>query len=990
MTARISLKPSALGIAILLCLLALPAPPAAREAPLPSERLPGHPLASQSRVAPVDLQRWTAARAQVGGGAGATAPVNLFDEWDVVFEREEKTASGYALSGRLAGDPLSAVTLVVNGDAVAGMVNSVEGTWLIRSRGAGGVEIRKSEGEFRCGVGSRGAAGHVPGVPPPLGKVSANQDSGDEIDVLVLFTAAARQREGNYHDMRAWIDLLVASTNEAYRAGGARQRIRLAAAVQVDYVESSELNGKYIDLAYLQGRNDGHMDEIHDLRTAYAADLVILLYNHPLWVTGGAANQFLDPVQGNPNSAFAVGAYQAPPAVFAHELGHMMGIRHDRYVQYTFEDRSSLNVPFPYAHGYVNQRAFDTGADEKSRWHTIMAYPSQLINAGLNRTDGMGFWIMRFSNPAQFRHGDPMGVPGDEASDAVDGPADAVRTLNKTRSIVANYRQRADACRVTLSETRRTVDLAGASFAVNVAGAGCSWRAWSTDDFLTLSNASGSGGDELIVRVAKNAGRARTGYVIVAGETLTINQSGAGSVLSVCDRTSAVAEKLAALTNRSNCKDVTEHDLGRVGVLDLQELGITMLTPGDFEGLRNLRELNLSYNSILELPDGVFDDLISLKRLDISRNELRRLSASTFGALSGLEDLNLYRTLPGRIPEGLLDGLTILRHLNLGGCGLTDLPDDLFANLTKLQSLYLWSNRFSEIPGALRTKGTGLDRVFFLNFSFNPLTTLPANAFAGLPELDQLFLTHTPLSSISKDAFSGLTTLSDVHLNDNRIRDLSGVVFPGEDIRRLELANNRISSLPADLFRGFSSESCNGRTDHPLKLNLTGNPGSSFSLAVELVREDAGNSAASPARLVARVVEGAPWLLTVDLALDGDGALSARQVVIPNGSVQSEAFEVTADQPLTVRVREVTQLPLSYLGIKTVPGRPLRLFAAEATPDFDGDGTVGFSDFLQFAAKFGLGRGDAGYDARFDLDGNGAIGFSDFLIFAGSFGTDAS
>ena len=57
-----------------------------------------------------------------------------------------------------------------------------------------------------------------------------------------------------------------------------------------------------------------------------------------------------------------------------------------------------------------------------------------------------------------------------------------------------------------------------------------------------------------------------------------------------------------------------------------------------------------------------------------------------------------------------------------------------------------------------------------------------------------------------------------------------------------------------------------------------------------------------------------------------------------------------------------------------------------ANPDFDGDGTVGFPDFLQFAAQSGLSQGAEGYDARFDLDGNGAIGFSDFLIFAGAFG----
>ena len=56
-------------------------------------------------------------------------------------------------------------------------------------------------------------------------------------------------------------------------------------------------------------------------------------------------------------------------------------------------------------------------------------------------------------------------------------------------------------------------------------------------------------------------------------------------------------------------------------------------------------------------------------------------------------------------------------------------------------------------------------------------------------------------------------------------------------------------------------------------------------------------------------------------------------------------------------------------------------------PDFDGDGAVGFADFLQFVAQFGLSQGNAGYDARFDLDGDGTIGFGDFLMFAAAFGT---
>ncbi len=56
---------------------------------------------------------------------------------------------------------------------------------------------------------------------------------------------------------------------------------------------------------------------------------------------------------------------------------------------------------------------------------------------------------------------------------------------------------------------------------------------------------------------------------------------------------------------------------------------------------------------------------------------------------------------------------------------------------------------------------------------------------------------------------------------------------------------------------------------------------------------------------------------------------------------------------------------------------------AKATPDFDGDGEVGFSDFFLFAEAFG------GSDPRFDLDGSGSVDFADFFLFAENFGQPA-
>ena len=57
--------------------------------------------------------------------------------------------------------------------------------------------------------------------------------------------------------------------------------------------------------------------------------------------------------------------------------------------------------------------------------------------------------------------------------------------------------------------------------------------------------------------------------------------------------------------------------------------------------------------------------------------------------------------------------------------------------------------------------------------------------------------------------------------------------------------------------------------------------------------------------------------------------------------------------------------------------------------DFDGDGSVGFSDFPQFAQAFGKSSSDKGFDSRLDLDSDGVVGFSDFLTFASNFGTSA-
>jgi Metallo-peptidase family M12 len=453
-------------------------------------RLQG-PNVVRSRYVEVDLERVLAPAAaenprpaRARGAAGKRLTFNLFADAVQEFEEDHAEYSddgqSYSWYGRPTTPGGGQALLVVHDGAVAGSVRTASGEFYrIRSVSSNVQVIRQ--------VAYQGSPPMPDAVPVPESEVpqaakaqqaTAEQSGTTTLDVLVVYTAGARQAAGGTSAIQSEIQLAIAELNQSFNSSGVQMQARLAHSAEVSY--SNEQADLGTSLSRLRTPGDGYLDEVHALRDQYGADVVALLVNGPGSGGGTVGTGYIMQTVGSYFADYAFSVTEVnfatgPAYALLHEIGHNLGCAHDR------ANASSAGA---YAYSYGYQRA------ASPRFRTIMAYNCSGVNCPT---------IDNWSNPNVNYSGYPTGV-----SSSVSNSADNRQTLNNTKATAAAWRD---------------------STSSGGGGGGGGGTVNSAPAVVSVSPSSGSGSSQTFRLTVSDA----NGFGDLSSVQFTIGQSGASA-----------------------------------------------------------------------------------------------------------------------------------------------------------------------------------------------------------------------------------------------------------------------------------------------------------------------------------------------------------------------------------------------------------------------------------------------------------------------------
>ena len=369
-----------------------------------------------------DLRQDRVARARSLDGV---IRIELFPDAAATFRRTDVDTvgdSGITWTGKISGRRYSFAALVIESGEVTGAVQL--GSRYFRIDPVGGGLHRVTEID-RSRLPHNENDYVVPeNLPPPSPDERSIVEPRAKTVVTVLgaYTQKAKNQSANVVNE---IKLALQMANTAYANTGIKIRLKLVGTMKTGaYNEGADTFNQWLKvLNDVSGfNNPATLSSVRTKRNQLDADLVALIVRKSSTLCG-LAWIIVSPSAATSDYGFSEHALDclAGGIVFPHELGHNMGLHHDRLTYRTETDPDRPNPPkSKYNFGFINNNA---GVID------IMAYLNSCAALPCIQVQWFSSASVKYNGAVKF--GIPKGTKN---------AADATRRLNETRTGIAAYR----------------------------------------------------------------------------------------------------------------------------------------------------------------------------------------------------------------------------------------------------------------------------------------------------------------------------------------------------------------------------------------------------------------------------------------------------------------------------------------------------------------------------------------------------------------------
>ncbi|XP_016997142.2 protein artichoke [Drosophila takahashii] len=262
----------------------------------------------------------------------------------------------------------------------------------------------------------------------------------------------------------------------------------------------------------------------------------------------------------------------------------------------------------------------------------------------------------------------------------------------------------------------------------------------------------------------------------------------------------------------------------RLEQLDLSRNLIRSISPTAFDTQRSLEYLDLSGNALLDISVGL-GNLNNLRDIDLSYNQISRVQSDVIGGWRNVVEIRLSNNLIVELQQGTFRNLPKLQYLDLSSNEIRNVEPGALKGLDELQEFVLADNKlvelkdhvFEELPSLLASHFQynklryispesfhNANSLVFLNLSNNHFRNMENIGLRSMRNLEVLDLSTNGVKLVSTMPLKALNWLVELKMDNNQICRIQGSPFETMPrLRVLSMRNNQLRSIKERTFRNL-------------------------------------------------------------------------------------------------------------------------------------------------------------------------------------------